>query len=113
MRTVSPVLVSLGIFVIGLALTGGAVMAARTALQAEVGARFGAQADRLQAELDRRMVVVEHVLKSTLAAVRVSPGMTGRQFRSYVLEREIGRYFPGVRCSSVSPTAVLFAKPFQ
>jgi PAS domain S-box-containing protein len=96
-RPLSPILVSLGIFVVGLALTGGAVLGARTALQAEVQARFNAQADRLQAELDRRMVVVEQVLKSTLATVLVSPAMTSSEFRSYILEREIGRYFPGVR----------------
>ncbi|TFY98013.1 response regulator [Ramlibacter rhizophilus] len=95
-RALRPKLVCAVIFLGGLGVTIAAALGARASVQAETQMRFRLQAERLTSELERRMQVVEHVLKGTRATLQAAPDLSHPQFRAYIDGRETSRYFPGV-----------------
>ncbi|MES2480688.1 MAG: PAS domain-containing protein, partial [Pseudomonadota bacterium] len=96
-RDLSAVLAGIAVFAIGLGLTAAAVLSAQSALHKETQARLERGADRLEAELERRLTLVNYGLRGARASYAVAGDLTGDDFRALVQARDLPTYFPGVR----------------
>ncbi len=93
----TPLLVALLVLVLGLALSVLYAESARQAAVQDARSRFLNQAEKVEADVQRQVTDVAHLLDGVRGFMLAREGLQGGAFQKYVRVRDLRRDFPGVR----------------